>query len=506
MSKKCGMGKNVEKSNIFGFNKRRPIYQHEEYDMMNESMAAVNLSTVFFEIDDSRNGNVSSIGGKFNRSTSNKDMDNFLNENSSNATMLSKAMNDFQYNFGACDDTDDDMDDVKREKMMASGGAIKKNALTSSTMMLVGGDNRNSLLKRKGICSSQEMLHLVDIMNDHISAEQVDVLAKSLVEMGDVSISTDEPLSEERFQDISSNLLMPLDHSKLLDHFPDMIDDHRLLENIDAAIYENQIIFQERIRKNQLTIQNLKLQDQMLSKCIEDMKGSAHIQGTEILSIRDYENMCFTNISRQNRGMKHWRNYLNDIDTSNHDSSTVQHSSFYVNTNTLSTSATDLYINEVDDGGASTVIIHDDDDEEDDDDKGTSNGSVGSSGLSGIVTKKGVRWSNKLSAAPSASRRRIHEQQRHRERLIQQFCAADDDTVVSDDLYIDMNGGGASASSMDSHERHPTEEEEDDDEVELQGAAALPEKNILVETINKINVDSPVKSLLANALHSKPIV
>lgn len=501
MSKKTGIGKNVEKSNIFGFNKRRPIYQHEEYDMMNEStVAAANLSTVFFEIDDSRNCNTSS-GGKFNRSTSNKDMDNFLNENSSNATMLSKAMNDFQYNFGACDDTDDDMDEVKREKLMATGGAIKKNALTSSTMMLVG-DNRNSLLKRKGICSSQEMLHLVDIMNDHISAEQVDVLAKSLVEMGDVSISTDEPQSEERFQDISSNLLMPLDHSKLLDHFPDMIDDHRLLENIDAAIYENQIIFQERIRKNQLTIQNLKLQDQMLSKCIEDMKGSAHIQGTEILSIRDYENMCFTNISRQNRGMKHWRNYLNDIDTSNHDSSTVQHSSFYVNTNTLSTSATDLYINEVDDGGASTVIIHDDDDDEDD--KGTSNGSVGSSGLSGIVTKKGVRWSNKLSAGPSSStsRRRMHEQQRHRDRLMQQFCAADDETVVSDDLYIDMNGGGASASSMDSH---PTQEE-DDDEVELQGAAALPEKNILVETINKINVDSPVKSLLANALHSKPIV
>lgn len=511
MSKKSGIGKNVEKSNIFGFNKRRPIYQHEEYDMMNESAAAAaaaagNLSTVFFEIDDSRNATC----GKFNRSTSNKDMDNFLNENSSNATMLSKAMNDFQYNFGEPDDTDDDMDEMKREKLMASGGgAIKKSALTSSTMMLVG-DNRNSLLKRKGICSSQEMLHLVDIMNDHISAEQVDVLAKSLVEMGDVSISTDEPVSEERFQDISANLHMPLDHSKLLDYFPDMIDDHRLLENIDAAIYENQIIFQERIRKNQLTIQNLKLQDQMLSKCIEDMKGSVHIPGTEILSIRDYENMCFTNISRQNRGMKHWRNYLNDIDTSNHDSSTVQHSSFYVNTNTLSTSATDLYINEVDDGGASTVIIHDDDEEDeeddDDDDKGTSNGSVGSSGLSGIVTKKGVRWSNKLSAAPAASRRKIHEQQRHRERLIQQFCAADDETVVSDDLYIDMNGGGASASSMDSHdERHPTEEEEED-EIDLQGAAALPEKNILVETINKINVDSPVKSLLANALHSKPIV
>lgn len=471
--------------------------------MMNESAAAVNLSTVFYEVDDSRNGNMS--GGKFNRtlSTSNKEMDNFLNENSSNATMLSKAMNDFQYNFGACDDTDDDVDDLKREKLMAAGGAIKKNALTSSTMMLLGDNSRNSLLKRKGICSSQEMLHLVDIMNDHISAEQVDVLAKSLVEMGDVSISTDEPTSEERFQDISANLHLPLDHSKLLDQFPDMIDDHRLLENIDAAIYENQIIFQERIRKNQLTIQNLKLQDQMLSKCIEDMKGSSHIPGTEILSIRDYENMCFTNISRQNRGMKHWRNYLNDIDTSNHDSSTVQHSSYYVNTNTLSTSATDLYINEVDDGGASTVIIHDDDE---DDDKGTSNGSVGSSGLSGIVTKKGVRWSNKLSAAPaSVSRRRMQDQQRHRDRLMQQFCAADDDTVVSDDLYIDMTGGGASASSMDSHERHPNEEDEDD-EVELQGAAALPEKNILVETINKINVDSPVKSLLGNALHSKPIV
>lgn len=328
----------------------------------------------------------------------------------------------------------------------------------------------------------------------------MDVLAKSLVEMGDVSIGTDElpPHNDDRFQEAQHHL-HHLDHAKLLDQFPMMIDDHRLLENIDAAIYENQIIFQERIRKNQLTIQNLKLQDQMLSKCIEDMKSAALTQGTEVLSIRDYENMCFANISRQNRGMKHWRNYLNDIDTSNHDSSTVQHSSFYVNTNTMSTSATDLYINEVDDGGASTVIIHDDDDEEEDDDgKGTSAGSVGSSGL-GIVSKKGIRWSNKLSAAPAADRRRIHEQQRHRERLIQQFCAQDDDTVVSDDLYIDMNGGGASASSMD-----PADE--DDDDEELQGAIALPEKNILVETINKINVDSPVKSLLGGLGNSKPIV
>lgn len=179
MSKKSGAGKNVEKSNIFGFNKRRPIYQHEEFDMNESCSSAVanaNLSTVFFEIDDSRMTNNSTAGAsKFNRSmsTSNKEMDNFLNENSSNATMLSKALNDFQYNFGACDDTDEDVDELKREKMMAAGGgAIKKNTLTASTMMLVA-DNRNSLLKRKGICSSQEMLHLVDIMNDHISAEQV---------------------------------------------------------------------------------------------------------------------------------------------------------------------------------------------------------------------------------------------------------------------------------------------------------------------------------------------
>lgn len=424
MSKKQSGSKNVEKNKIFGFNKRKPIYEREDFDLYESN----NVSTVFFEIDDSGSSNQAAMRNKVdlgNASTSsNKELDNFINENSSNMH-LSKNINDFKYKFH-CESHASGCDD----ELM-----YKKGSDSAIPTALVIADNRNSLLKRKGICSSQEMIHLVDIMNDHISPEQVDVLAKSLVELGgDVSLQT------ESEQDDPNN-------SRLLDQFPDMIADHRLLENIDAAIYENQIIFQERIRKNQLTIQNLKLQDQMLSKCIEDMKSP---NGTELLSIRDYENMCFTNISRQNRGMKHWRNYLQDIDTSNHDSSTVQHSSYYVNTNTMSNSLTDLYINEGDEN-TSTVIIDDDEEEK----------------MSSDVGKKTVRWRSKLSTDADAERMR--------------FCSDDDNTVVSDDLYINMDEGGTIVSSLDNHS--------------VNGARALPEKNILVETINKINVDSPIKSL-----------
>lgn len=620
MSKRAAGSKMVEKSKIFGFNKRRPIYQqpHEDFDM-NESVSGAhgaqpNISTVFFEIDDSRmsglngsdagccgtDGNNTSAtvaaaaSSKFNVSMmSNKDLDNFLNENHSNANvqLAKKTMNDYKYSFSACmnggdlsaggclggADEDDDIDDLKRENRLL-GNSMQHAALmppnTAASCMLemtgsngdhhhcngTGGGHRNSLLKRKGICSSQEMLHLVDIMNDHISAEQVDVLAKSLVELGDCSLPPTESaesaelggdLDHGHHQHSADN---SLDHSQLLlDHFPQHIDDRRLLENIDAAIYENQIIFQERIRKNQLTIQNLKLQDQLLSKCIEDMKnggrtavvaaavaaaavngtiggrgsGGAGVtagNGSEILSIRDYENMCFTNISRQQRGMKHWRNYFQDMDTSQHDSSTVQHSSYYVNTNTMSNSTTDLYINEDDDdnatdgddGGASTVIIHDDDDE-DDDGKGTSAASVSSSVL-GIVSKKGVRWSNKL-AAQLTPRARVQQRMRS-EHFIgvagngggTSSLASGNRTVNSDDLYINMDqhlqrhdDGVASAISMDasttttrgSNSSVVVELDEDDDgDEELAGAVALPQKNMLVETINKINVDSPVKSLL----------
>lgn len=178
------------------------------------------------------------------------------------------------------------------------------------------------------------MLHLVDIMSDHISAEQVDVLAKSLIELGGAESLRTE--AEQKLQ--------------LLERLPEIIDD-KLLENIDAAIYENQIIFQERIRKNQLTIQNLKLQDQLLSKYIEDFKL---LPGNDGMSVCDYENMCFANIAQQTNGIKHWRNYLQDIDTNQHDDSTQQHSSFYMHTNTISNSFTDLYINENDFGSTAS--------------------------------------------------------------------------------------------------------------------------------------------------------
>lgn len=444
MSKKQSGSKNVEKNKIFGFNKRKPIYEREDFDLHESN----NVSTVFFEIDDSCSSNQAVRRSKLDVSTastsSNKELDNFINENSSNMH-LSKNINDFKYKFhydsnaGGCDD------EMMLEKMMHKQGSDQ-----TITTALVIADNRNSMLKRKGICSSQEMIHLVDIMNDHISPEQVDVLAKSLVELGgDVSLQTESEQDDP-------------DNSRLLEQFPDMIADHRLLENIDAAIYENQIIFQERIRKNQLTIQNLKLQDQMLSKCIEDMKSP---NGTELLSIRDYENMCFTNINRQNRGMKHWRNYLQDIDTSNHDSSTVQHSSYYVNTNTMSNSLTDLYINEGDEN-TSTVMIDDDEEDKMSSDKATTSSDIGGASLN--MGKKTVRWRSKLAKESDSERMR--------------FCSDDDNTVISDDLYINMDEGGTAVSSLDNHS--------------VDGARALPEKNILVETINKINVDSPIKGLI----------
>lgn len=582
MSKRAAGSKMVEKSKIFGFNKRRPIYQqpHEEFDMSDGGAAAGgghNASTVFYEIDDSR---VSEGGGatggcsKFNVSLlSNKDMDNFLNENHSNANVMmgKKTMNDYKYKFvGACGGglvansdssnmmlcgdgaDDDDVDDLKRTMQQQPNSLAANMSQISSPSAEHHHHhhsqhcNRNSLLKRKGICSSQEMLHLVDIMNDHISAEQVDVLAKSLVELGDVSLPPTESTTEPG-DDLDHQV--DLDHSALLlDRFPQHLDDRRLLENIDAAIYENQIIFQERIRKNQLTIQNLKLQDQLLSKCIEDMKSgcvagisaaaaaaSAATGGSEILSIRDYENMCFQNISRQQRGMKHWRNYFHDIDTSAHDTSTVQHSSYYVNTNTMSNSTTDLYINEdaqTDDGGASTVIIHDDDDDDDCDGMGgrgsgagkgsCSADSVSSSAL-GIVTKKGVRWSSKLAAQavppPPLRAQQLRLRAEHfaqRADNEQNSCgrrAASETTAISDDLYINMSNhddGVASAMSMDASTTttrgsnssvvvelgEDDEAERDGDEDGEEGAVALPQKNMLVETINKINVDSPVKSLL----------
>lgn len=156
----------------------------------------------------------------------------------------------------------------------------------------------------------------------------------------------------------------------------DESDQSSILENIDAAIYENQIIFQERIRKNQLTIQNLKLQDQLLSQFMDlgahgmlnssntnDLQtmlltldeqrrrvseevaaaAAAEQMNTSMgyLSTRDYENMCFVNIARNVNKMKHWGNYVQNIQSSQHDGSTAMNSSFFANTTaTTTTTAT----------------------------------------------------------------------------------------------------------------------------------------------------------------------
>lgn len=184
--------------------------------------------------------------------------------------------------------------------------------------------------------------------------------------------------------------------------FPESLDESTqssILENIDAAIYENQIIFQERIRKNQLTIQNLKLQDQLLSQFMDlsanglpntanlqtilmsleeqrrqavestssslfgkdgggggedlEMGGGMHDPNTSMgyLSTRDYENMCFVNITRNVNKLKHWRNYVQNIQGMQHDGSTAMNSSCFGNTTTTTTNttSTDLAEAKVDD-------------------------------------------------------------------------------------------------------------------------------------------------------------
>lgn len=461
-------------------------------------------------------------------------------------------------------------------------------------------------IKRKGICSSQEMLHLVDLMNDHITAEQVDELAKSLVELDGGDSSLMSSLTPSKSSTTQTSLLgggigggavgsgdcdaSLLDQSKLLmlENFPQHCDDRRLLENIDAAIYENQIIFQERIRKNQLTIQNLKLQDQLLSKCLEDMKtrgsaaslvaaaaaaasaaaaaaaaastangstigGGGAQNASEILSVRDYENMCFTNIARTDRGMKHWRNYFQDMDGSAHDGSTVQHSSYYVNTNTMSGSMTELYINEDgvgakngtqvsgangsrnpgdgddDDGGASTVIIHDDVDDEDgtEKDDGDSNSQVSNDGLLErrfVVKKKAIRrsWNRQLTGDDSGRQRlTMLMMPPPPPPLVQlsnnMLATTTTANGLTGMLMMDttstttaaMRGGGSNNSSVVVEMDDESDgvgrvvagvEQRNDDDEDCGGsvAAELSQKNQLVETINKINVDSPVKSLLKN--------
>lgn len=322
-SKKHG-AKHVEKTKIFGFNKRQPIYEQEEFDMMCDTS---NFSTIFFEVNDSTYMTSSKLGNLHCSPAQASSGDPKLRD-------MCKSMDDLQQTNHA----------TKNFKLSSSTDNLQMKDFVEDSPSCMDSmqnisDSRNSLLKRKGICSSQEMLHLVDIMSDHISPDQVDMLARSLIEISGTESSRAEV--EQKLQE--------LDRASLLERLPDIIDD-KLLENIDAAIYENQIIFQERIRKNQLTIQNLKLQDQLLSKYIEDFKL---LPGNDGMSVCDYENMCFGNMANQNEGIKHWRNYLQGIDTNQHDNSTIAHSSFYMHT------LTDLYINENDFGSTASAQFTD---------------------------------------------------------------------------------------------------------------------------------------------------
>lgn len=411
-SKKHG-AKNVEKTNIFGFNKRQPIYEHEEFDMMCDTS---NFSTIFFEVNDSNYMTSSKLDNSRISSSTQTDVADMKSRE------VCKSMDDLQQSNKA----------VMLHKLSSSEDNLKQIDVKCSPdqspsgldSMQIISDSRNSLLKRKGICSSQEMLHLVDIMSDNISAEQVDVLAKSLIELGGAESLRAE--AEQKLQD--------LDRVSLLERLPDIIDD-KLLENIDAAIYENQIIFQERIRKNQLTIQNLKLQDQLLSKYIEDFKL---LPGNDGMSVCDYENMCFANIARQTHGIKHWRNYLHDMNTNQHDDSTIQHSSFYMHTNTISNSFTDLYINEHDFGSTA----------------------------SGQFTDKNASTNVSTMANATGSN------------LMNYSC---DDEATSENFYMNMTKGIPNSGDA----TNPS-------------SPMLPynqcQKNILVQTINKIHtVDSPIK-------------
>lgn len=408
-SKKHG-AKNVEKTKIFGFNKRQPIYEQEEFDMMCDTS---NFSTIFFEVNDSNYMTSSKLDNSRVSSIQTEATDPKLRD-------MCKSMDDIQqsnYNKPAMHKLSASTDNFKQIDNKDSPDDDSPSCMDSMQNI---SDSRNSLLKRKGICSSQEMLHLVDIMSDHISAEQVDVLAKSLIELGGAESLRAE--AEQNLQD--------LDRASLLERLPDIIDD-KLLENIDAAIYENQIIFQERIRKNQLTIQNLKLQDQLLSKYIEDFKL---LPGNDGMSVCDYENMCFTNVAQQNQGIKHWRNYLQDMDTNQHDDSTIQHSSFYMHTNTISNSFTDLYINENDFGSTA----------------------------SGQFTDKNV---STLANATNSN-------------LMNYSC---DDDATNENFYMNMTKGVPKSCDATNS-----------------SSPMLPynqcQKNILVQTINKINsVDSPIK-------------
>lgn len=113
-------GKNVDKVKIFQFNKRRPIYQGDDLDLadridqLDESAVVHNKSTVYYEM------------------------------------------------------TTEEDDDLQKPHHSHRG---------FENVEADGGDPSSMpRLKRKGICSSQEMLHLVDLMNENIAADQVRLL------------------------------------------------------------------------------------------------------------------------------------------------------------------------------------------------------------------------------------------------------------------------------------------------------------------------------------------
>lgn len=388
--------KNVEKQQIFSFNKRKPIYKpDDDFDLCDLN----NQSLEFFEVNDSA---------------------------------LSSKLN-----IPECD--------YKKPPMKEINGKEKCN-IEEEHDVTNQPENRGSLLKRKGICSSQEMLHLVDIMNDNIAPDQVDALAKSLAELsGEESLN----LSSENGD---------LDNTKLLENFPNQIDE-KTLENIDAAIYENQIIFQERIKKNQLTIQNLKLQDEILSNSIdiEAKLSTLSSSNGESLSANDYENMIFADVNRLNR-LKHWKNYLKDLDTNLHDNSTIINSSFYNCTTATATgtpsvtSYNDLYINEADVQSTSSSSRCDK-----------------MCNRQPLYNKKNVQWSDKL-------------------------IVESDSCFNDNDLYVNVSTTSSKEIKIPKKENTGNSVGEGSEfglfNIKGEGASS----NNILETISQINGDSPSKS------------
>ena len=140
-------GKNVDKVKIFQFNKRRPIdYRGDDLEFINridqleESSSETvphNKSTIYYEVEEE---------------------DDLQKPHHSHGELSA-----FDNSFGA-----GDLSSMPR-------------------------------LKRKGICSSQEMLHLVDLMNENISADQVSdsLLGNNLTDQQQISPITNRVVSDQ---------------------------------------------------------------------------------------------------------------------------------------------------------------------------------------------------------------------------------------------------------------------------------------------------------------------